>query len=638
MTALPLLAGLLGCAQGGSRAAWLDQLQVGGPCYEADLLDGLSETDTDELHATFDCLSRNGAFLPLEPVVDALDAPTREGEPAGIDAARLFNQVGVISLLEQLPRVVDLMRDSRALLDLSHMAMELLYGRSWEALQAGDVDLRAGSELDQGLLRPLLPVLPSVATVLLDDDAPTDVLVGVLQGDGLTRTVYSVAGWSEGPLSRHVHALPKDMGAAIAATRSPGNDRWPDASGDSLRDLSDALILQNIDGRPALEHLVEPAHDILDDRATRTALRAEIEDLIDDGHIAPLPQQLLVLAEEDVEGGRLQVGEDSALVALLRLLHDANGPMRCSIDLGLFDVGFDVDNLAVALLEALAQQDPNTVDGGVGLLGDLVGESIPNWALEQAAASGVCDVLDAQLVADLEAIDRLTDPQTGDLLIVLLRLLAALDSNGRIPETVDLLSVFYAAGAVQPIEEVLRDVAPLAVTQDVVNLLPALVEPTDGLDPDAMPDGLRPVDVDDVFTLVQWVVDDAGGSSPIEDLTPVLQPVLDADGMWVVTGNAGTLLTDPRARLGTVLEELPDLLPETVDGGVRATLADLLQDPALMDPALRILETPEVSAALERAELAEEGPLPYLARLVVGGTLAQVLALAERSLELLSEE
>ena len=51
-----------------------------------------------------------------------------------------------------------------------------------------------------------------------------------------------------------------------------------------------------------------------------------------------------------------------------------------------------------------------------------------------------------------------------------------------------------------------------------------------------------------------------------------------------------------------------------------------------------LAEHPEVIDALGRAELADEGPLPFYARLVIGGTLDAALDMLDWALDLLQEE
>ena len=65
---LPLLLVLAGCEFHDAGDDWHDQLVPDSPCYRVDLLDGLSEANTDELHDLYDCLDQ-GNFTALGGLV-----------------------------------------------------------------------------------------------------------------------------------------------------------------------------------------------------------------------------------------------------------------------------------------------------------------------------------------------------------------------------------------------------------------------------------------------------------------------------------------------------------------------------------------------------------------------------------------
>ena len=87
----------------------------------------------------------------------------------------------------------------------------------------------------------------------------------------------------------------------------------------------------------------------------------------------------------------------------------------------------------------------------------------------------------------------------------------------------------------------------------------------------------------------------------------------------------GCLVREEQARLRAV----PDLIILLVErdpelSAVHETLPAVL-DPALVDPLLRTVEVDAVRRELGRTDEAVEGPLPFFARLVTGGTLDAVL-------------
>ncbi|MCP4920407.1 MAG: hypothetical protein GY913_26190 [Proteobacteria bacterium] len=626
---------LLACSTAPTSSAWLDQVEPGGPCYEANLLDGLSEESTDELHAIYDCLNRQHAFEALGGTVDSLDAPTRASTSAGVDLAVAVNQAGEqdVDVFGLAGLALDLF-DSGELPFWADLSAELLYGRSILTLQSGAVDLRAGSALDRGVLRPAFPALKASATASLDNDMePLAVLADALESPRVDSIVHSLAGL----VDQHpgVQDLPAHLGDAIARSRDASNDRWTDASGDSLRDLSEALLVETGgDGRIALEHLADPARVLLADDQVKARLETVLTRLDNSNRLRQLPPQIVYLAEVDAGGGDLTTGEDSALVALLRLIERADGPMTCSLDLWVTSLSVTIDNLAIEILTVLADQDPETVDSGVGLMGEVLGWDVSQSVLYSIADSGVCDPLDAQMVDDLQALDRFNDSATGDLLYALLWTLQAVHEvdTSRLPELVDLLSTVRVFEADRPLEEVLRDIGTSQLMYDLIEGLPILIDGDMG----DLPPSVEPLDFDMVWAIALDAFDNgAGGTSPVQELAPVLQAAIAQDGTWVAIGNLGELLETQDANTAVVLEHLPTLIALDPELDLITGLAPLVGDERLSRPLARVLETPEVTDALGAAELTDEGPLPFYGRLVVGGTLDAALSLLDWTLDML---
>lgn len=640
--------GLSGCAPE-PQAEWVEQPAPSGPCYEANLADGLSEDSTDELHDVFDCLNRTGSFDPLAELVDSLDSPTRSGEPAGVDLAHALVALADqdIDALALAGQGVDLLQDeSHPVPQLLRVSVELLYGASWTRLSAGDVRLNAESSLDGGALRPLFPSLRFAAGALLDDNlVGAQALGDALASDAAKDLVYTGAAMAESQdrtLQGVLPDLPLHLGQAIERSRDASNDRWSGASGDSMRDIADALFVRTgNDGRMAIEHMADPLRGMLADYGLRGRIRFAVAQLDNGNHLDPLPPQLLYLAQVDAEGGTLQAGEDSALVALLRLLRDANTPMQCSLDLWVTSLDIDLGNLSVSLLETLAQQDPDTVETGVGLLGTVIGWSFSRSTLESIADSGVCPTLDRQMVADLESVDRFNDPETRDLLVALLALLEATynDGDSHVPELVDVLATAYDFGAAQPLEEVLRDIGTHAIAYDLLELVPVILEPRAYIDESGFPDAIEPVDFEALWNIAEVVFTPrASGRTGVEEVAPALRAVLQQDGTWQAIGHVGALLQSGDAQTGEVAQLLPALVRTDPDLNLLDTLATLVGEPTVVAPLLRVVETPTVLDAAGSAELDAEGPLPFYARLVIGGTLDDALAWVDWIIDLLDDE
>jgi len=623
---LPLL--LLGCATP-TTESWTAQLSPAGPCWEVQLGDGLSEEDTTELHNLFDCINQNENFEPLAGVVDAMDASSRDGVPLGVELARVVNLLPTLDvdvfglagfaldMLEKEPTLIE---------EVLYLAVEAIYGVPF--VDIGDEPEQGQAALDQGLIRPALPLLSQTAAVILDEGLTSE-LGDTLDSQTLDDGICLLVGLnlSDDPaIAALSDDLLPDLGQAIALSRSPSNDVWSGASGDSLRDLVDAALLSEVNGQNVVEALRPDLLQILSDEALRDRIRGILEDAEAGGNLDPLPIQLLYLAEVDVNGGRLSSNEDTALLSLLRMLHTADEPLSCSVDiLGLSLLDVNIDNLSVEILRNLATQDPNTINDALNLLGGALGWGITQSIMDLVVDSGVCPLLNDQLIDDLESVNRLSDPEAADLLIVMLDILGAFyDEDLRDDQTdalVGVLSQAYGQGAVPPLEEALRDLAASALIDDVTDLVPVLLA-ADELPTDSCPTGAAPLTFEATWSLLADAIEEGGS---LDKLEPVARVLLENDALWVVLGNMSNLLAEDQANLQDLADIMTRVIALDPDLSVVRDNIGVFADPALVDPTLRIVESTELASALGKAELTSEGPLPFVARLIVGDTLAAVL-------------
>lgn len=635
-TSLLVVAPVVGCA--GSAKSWNTQLSPEGPCWRVNLLDGIDEQDTTELHDLYDCLNQHDNLAPLGELDEVMEDPSRDGTPLGVELARVINRlpgagVDVFGLAGAAVALLE--ANDPSIEPLLEVGVELLYGRSYDQVAVG-VDLRAQSELDQGVVRPLIPVAGRVAEAILDDGSGVpETVASLLTSQALADVLCtSTAIWSSTDPSVQALAsdLPSDVGQAVAATRTPDNDRWSEATGDSLGDLLRAVLLDTAgDGQTVVEAERDDLLSILGDPALPSRLEATLVQADDDGHLDPLGLQLLYLANVDVNGDELEPGEDSALETLARLLHEGDTSVSCSLDLWVTDLHVDLGNLSVELLRALASQDPNTVTNGVELLGQVLGSPLSQATLQAIADSGVCPAIDSQMVSDLGAIDRLNDPAVSHLLRVVLAVLSDFadanpDGDDHLEELVRLVDVAWSRGLLPPVEEVLRDLAGTPIDADVVSLLRLSLD-TAVLDAatDDCPTGAQPVSFARAWGLLGAALGEADHQPLDQALSPVLNATLDQDGTWTAVGNLGALLRADGARI----DDLPTLIARLIsidpDLALLREHARLIADPEIYAPLLRIVENRAFADALARAQLSEEGPLPFVARLVVDGTLKSLL-------------
>ncbi len=619
-----LLAALsgVGCAPAPAEL-WV--FETGGPCWSVDLGDGLDEESTDELQSLYACLNRTGDFDALGELMAAMEVAGRTGVPHGLELAASVNDLlargldpsaAVGALAELLEHRDDL------LTPLVELAIELLYGVRYETVHAG-ITLADPASLEAGLVVPALPLARDAATMLLDDDGRAlvdvaDALEGELLGDALC-TALRIA---EDPAAPSLLA---DVPAALDAVISPENDRWSEASGDSVRDLVEMLLLGDA---PLLDTLAPPLAEIMADVTLGQRLEPVLYDAAATGALEGVPAQLRHLVTVDVNGRPLGAAtEASALLTLLRLHSATNTELQCSLDLWVTDLEVDLGNLGVELLRTIAHMDPDDVNTGISILGTILGWDLSQATLEAIAESGVCPSLTPQVVEDMQVLDRLIDPEVEDLTAVAIPFLAAFDQAGtsadRIPELVDLLALAYDTGIAPPLEEILRDVGDSALVDDAIALVPYLV----GLRQMPLatcPTGAEPLLFEDV-----WVLGGEALGEPAGALRPVLLMALESDTTWALLPTVSGLLADPDTRLRRLDELAAAALEIDPDLAALDSVAGTLRDTEALGPALRMLESEPLITAIGATEIDAEGPLPWLVRLEGDGTLAALMRFVE---------
>lgn len=612
-----------GCATPADQPDWRDQLVPDSPCYRVNLLDGLDESSTAEVRDTFACVDNGGQLDPYQPVVDALEAESRGGVPAGVEVARMVNALPAAGVdpWGLAGVAVRAIQDDRELTDdLLDLVLEGTYGEAAGKVRAGGVTLDDPAALSAGILVPMGPVVRDLATAALDDDLEgtrwAGEVLGTDESERWIRTFGALAASDDPDVRGVVDPLLVDAGRAIRDTRDASNDVASSASGDSLRDLAGVLV----DG-DLLSDVAPEAGSILGDDTVRPKLATKLEDWHRRGHLQRVGAELKWLASVDVDGESLGRNEPSALQALIALLHDTNRPMKCSFDLWVTDLEVDLGNLAVAILDLLAGMDPDLVSGGVGILASILGWDLSESILEEIADSGACPALSQSVVINLHTLDLLADDRAYDLLVVTTEGLDVL-KKGRedhIPDVADLLTTVQDDGGSAPIAELVRDVGDAPLVDDVVGLVPILADPasygiSDGVD---LGDGLAAASA--------LFLEDDGGKTAWEHACPLVRPVVARDETWVVVGRAGALLRQDGSVASQALDLVPRILDMDPDLQLAGDGAALLGNPKIAGPMLRILETDGV---LDEA-LATDGdrvPLAFTADLVVDGTMDDLLA------------
>jgi len=625
LVAAPLALGL-GCAE--PEPPWYTQLVADSPCYRVNLADGLDEADPAELYDLFACLNHHGHLRALEPTVEALSTPSRDGRSAALELARAGNALGradvdLMELGQGLLGAVEL--PAHATTQAQDIALELVYGRTAIAVRREDFDLRSADHLTRGAIVPLRPALPELAGSLLDDH-DTRALAGDLLVDPEThRWIRTVASWASATdprIARPLDDLLPDLGRAIVATRSPGNDRWPSASGDSLRDVLDAATRRRARG-DLLDVTAPQVAAMLGDRRVRRELPAELARLQRAGHLGQAIAQLTWLTQINVDGDLVGPGQDSALHALLRLMYATNRPMQCRVDIWFTVIDVDLGNLAVGLLRVLADQDPDDVQSAAGLFGRLLGYGLGDGVLQSIADAGTCPVLTTRVVRDLSSLDRLSEPSARDLTHTLVGLLRTLKYGDRdnVPEVVDLISEAWLHGVTPPLEEVLRDLGESRAWTHLTALVPVMDRP----EAYGVSAGDEPAKtLSDLLELSAWLAEPVDGRTGWQRLRPLIVPMTRHDGTFDALHRTAGVLGDR----GSALSHAHDLLPMIVQADpelrLLTQLAPLVSDPDIAEPLLRVAELPPLTDALLAVEPAGDHPdvpLAFAAHLIRSGTV-----------------
>jgi hypothetical protein len=620
----------------------LASVSPSGACYEANLLDGLDEQSTAELHTVFACLNSTQALNAFAGLDASLDSSSRDGT-VGLVVAKLVNQgltadTSSISIIGVIESVRELIADQDSWRWGLELGLELCFGAPYDELES-DVTLNSSTQLAQGVVVPMLDPVGLLAGKLLDTESDALVLLGeVVASTEFPRWLWSMAalGVSTDPLLQDLkETWAEDLGQAIEAAENTSNNRSQRVDGNSLKDLVDALLVQtDNDGRVVLWQLVESLLPILQDASAVSRLKAWVAEEYESGRLRVLASQLLYLASVDAYGSGLESGEPSALLALVRLLALANTEVHCGGTILFWELDINLGNLSVAILETLAQQDPESVSSVVDLLGAVLGV---DWLAEDVLGliPDVCPTIDEQMIEDLQALDRFNDEAAAQALLSLVNLLQKLPDY--VPEIVDLLTVAWDFELIPPVEEVLRDLALAPILQDAVDLVPVLLEPENYLPSDYIPSGIEPVELEDAVALVvALVTENQSGQTPLDRLFSPLQVVLNHPATWETLSNLGALLQQ-----GIQVEKLPEALDRLVQTDPelewRASLQEWLT-PENARPFLVLIEAEGPREALATTELAQPGPIPFIGSLVVGGTLDSLLVVIDALLSLFPDE
>ncbi|MEE2830483.1 MAG: hypothetical protein VX498_14945 [Myxococcota bacterium] len=592
------------------------------PCFQANLMDGLSEDDPGELRAAFDCINARGAFDGAEGLVAALETGmTRAGEPAALDAARAVNLlVEQVDLLDSIDQVAGLLEEENEFILFAIRALsEWVYGLPWaeveEAYENGGGALLEPTAVEQGLIQPLPEFLATLSGATLDEGRVPEIttaLQTLLTMDATRALIEGLDGMSESDVAELLDTAAEDMGSFLLAAQVEGSDG---------ENAVLSLLLELLAPRAELGQqstvvtMLAPMDQIVEDEVAVGRLVDTLGELYEDDLLQPLPDQLHSLTVIDAGGGALSPGEVSAFEALFDLLDESDQPVTCGFL-------FQQDSLALFILETMATWNPSSVETVVNLSSGLVDELL--WL-----GSLVCDGIAPGLDANFPAIVRLAE--TGAL-ETLVPLLAALDSpwqpqHDRLRETLDILVALERGGVLPAATDLARRELDQPFVGNVLEIVGSSVAPED---PQA------PADIHTLLEVVDFLVSPPPGGSADESPVGLLtEPAYEALGThegefaeWL--RRLAVLLVDEDSQTHGFLDELAPLLSLDPDFDSLSSVADLLGDPELVEALLRVLETPEVASALADPTSGaggREGPIGLVGRLSSDGSLESGLSL-----------
>ena len=426
--------------------------------------------------------------------------------------------------------------------------------------------------------------------------------------------------WGEGhhgPRAASVEAVDRvvqALGEARPETLSPGNDRHPGATGDSLRDAVDVWWLHD---DAILASLTPELALLLEGPGRRAALTDAIAAAHASGAVDDLGPSLRWLTEVDPQGRPLGTGDPSALARMVRVLALTNQPVECELGLGPVGVSWSFDNLAVRLLELVARLDDDAIDSAGSLFSALTGGPVSDSLLRAAVATGTCPATTTETLDDLDAVALLFTADAAATRIVAVEVLRALPT-GALPTVADALETVWLGGGMAPLEELLRDVGHTPGVGGLARLLGVLAR-------DDAPT------VQALLALVHQLSIDPARRDRLDHLGRVL---LGPDASWEAIDRLAVLVAHPDSRSA----ELPSLaravLAADPDLALLEPLRALLVEESVVRPLLEAARAPRVVEAVLPATSSPDAPAPlvWLAPQLVDGTIADLVELVSRVL------
>lgn len=527
--------------------------------------------------------------------VEAFTLPNALNEESGIDAARLFNQTlgNVTGLVSALDEGDSLLSDGIWGLDTTALLLELILGLPGPTALAPTLDVTDQDLYAAGLLTPIRDLIAPIVTVLSSFDTRetiADVLIDP-QTDRWLKTIDTLNASGVAPTEQAFDALLKDAAGLYTTSTSLPAHQTPQG-----------LVFSLIDGEfTGIETLADSVVNTLDDPGREDALLITLRGLEADQELPSVIDALVWFLNVDLNGEPVQP-EYSAMAALVRLTHDTNQPMVCTIDLWLTSFDIELGNLAVSLLSTIASWENSEPTDSLSVLSSLLdiqifGYDLSQSVLEGLADSGACPTLTPSVVADLAVIDSLTTTDAEPLLNATVSLLANLEraDDLAITDVAQMLDDLHEADLIEPMGPIVGLLGSSPLSDQLLTIILALDAPAEhGLNAN------QHADLNDLIQLaISAISPDDYGNYAWDIQADGTEALLHESALWTLIENGARLAQEDNASINQILTARRGANIEIGAPSFRDATATMLLDDDFVLPALRLASSQSVALALD---------------------------------------
>lgn len=613
---LPICGVLAGCGAGSGLDGpdWAPLQGGSGPCFEADLSDGIA--DAAEVQVLFDCVNQYGAFREVESLVGYLLASDRVD--AFIDTIDLsMSSFDVPAVLEG---TANLLRAEEKPFDRALAIYNELY----------DEDVLNATEPDSRRARPLSMLLATAQVAMASMDrceqsvTPAEcsaplLLRRLLDTDLLDRLDRVLVGLDTLPEDPEAVPLLETLADLLLAMQAANNPE----TGNVLLELADFFTDPAVEGGAPVNQLLDFALPLIDDDALVQALAGELARLDREGKLVALPDDLEVLFTHDVQGNVVGFDGHTIVDSLLDVLGSLDTDLLAEpITLPGSEEPVDILEVGLELAEDLYQQDADIA----AIVQEI--EDITGLICDAETSNELCT-----LVGDLLPPITALVEQTTLVPEILLPLVHVLHEHADVQALLDFAPKLLEWDLLTLTEPMLRYSVENDLLSGVLDIIPVFLDDRLGR---LRPEGwdalgavrllLHPIDVDGVQV------------EPLDVLLPLVRDVLtnqqvDLDELTVLL--ASRLVNEDSAlsvdSLLGLLDDVDTILQlQPID--LLATVRDLLDDRELWRAAIHVLADEQLTAILRPAAAGGDSTW-WLRDLIARGVVDRMLDWVARILE-----